>query len=200
MVELPLTASASATTEEKRKEAARKAYDKRNARRGAPPGVERAKPMLRSESYGGLPRASAAPRPQQSSRGLASALAETQGALQATIACLSKLGKELKLPAHCARCSSQTAPASAEPWAELLECMESCDRRHFPDATAAAALACWTAEEALRATTSTADEALRDPTRAPQVDAWSWTYTEAREGTGKQLQAGEIIKPTADAL
>ena len=46
MVELPLTASALAMTEEKKKEAARKAYDKRNARRGAPPGVERAKPML----------------------------------------------------------------------------------------------------------------------------------------------------------
>ena len=170
MVELPLTASASARIEEARKEEARKAYDKRNARRGAPPGVERAKPMLRSESYGGLPRASAAPRPQQSSRGFASAIAETQGALQATIACLSVLGKELKLPAHCARCSSQTAPASAEPWAELLERMESCDRRYLPDDAAAAALACWTAEEALRATTSTADEALRAPTRAPQVD------------------------------
>ena len=47
MVELPLTASASARIEEARKEAARKAYDKRNARREAPPGVERAKPMLR---------------------------------------------------------------------------------------------------------------------------------------------------------
>ena len=85
MVELPLTASASATTEEKKKEAARKAYDKRNARREAPPGVERTNPLLRSGSYGGLPRASAAPRPQQSSRGLASALAETQVALQAAI-------------------------------------------------------------------------------------------------------------------
>jgi hypothetical protein len=135
MVELPLTASASARIEEARKEAARKAYDKRNGRRGAPPGMERAKPMLRSESYGGLPRASAAPRPQQNSS-LASALAETQGALQATIACLSKLGKELKLPAHCARCSSQTAPASAEPWAELLERMELCDRQYVDDDTA----------------------------------------------------------------
>ena len=113
MVELPLTASASARIEEARKEEARKAYDKRNARRGAPPKVERAKSTLRSESYGGLPRASAAPRPQQNSS-LASALAETQGALQATIACLSKLGKELKLPAHCARCSSQTAPRFSE--------------------------------------------------------------------------------------
>ena len=71
MVELPLTASASARIEAARKEAARKAYDKRNALRGAPPGVGRAKPMLRSGSYGGLLRASAAPRPQQSSRGLA---------------------------------------------------------------------------------------------------------------------------------
>ena len=71
MVVLPLTASALATTEEKKKEAARKAYDKRNARRGALPGVERANHMLRPGSYGGLLRASAAPRPQQSSRGLA---------------------------------------------------------------------------------------------------------------------------------
>ena len=63
MVELPLTASASARIEEARKEEARKAYDKRNARRGAPPKVERAKSTLRSESYGGLPRASAAPTP-----------------------------------------------------------------------------------------------------------------------------------------
>ena len=85
MVELPLTASASARIEEARKEEARKAYDKRNARRGAPPKVERAKSTFLSESYGGLPRASAAPRPQQSPRGLASALAETQVALQAAI-------------------------------------------------------------------------------------------------------------------
>ena len=85
MVELPLIPLALATTEEKKKEAARKAYDKRNARRGALPGVERAKPMLRSGSYGGLPRASAAPRPQQSSRGLASALAETQVANKSVV-------------------------------------------------------------------------------------------------------------------
>ena len=199
MVELPLIPLALATTEEKKKEAARKADDKRNARRGALPGVGRAKPMLRSGSYGELPRASAAPRPQQSSRGSASALAETQVALKATIACLNVLGKERKLPAPCARCSSQTAPASAEPLAELLERMERCDRRYLDDD---AALACWTAEEALRtpswtaeealrATTSTADEALRTPTRDPQDGAWSWTYTEARENTGK-LEAHEV--------
>ena len=81
MVELPLMPLALATTEEKKKEAARKAYDKRNARRRALPGAERAKPTLRSGSYGGLPRASAAPRPQQSSKSWESALAETQVAL-----------------------------------------------------------------------------------------------------------------------
>ena len=103
MVELPLIPLALATTEEKKKAASRKAYGKRNALRGAVPGVERPRPMLRSESCGGLPRASAAPQPQQSSGGLASALAETQVALQATIACLNVLGKELKLLAPCTR-------------------------------------------------------------------------------------------------
>ena len=70
MVKLPLIPLALATTEEKQKESARKAYNKQIARRGALPDVERAKPTLRSGSYGGLPRASATLRPQQSSRGL----------------------------------------------------------------------------------------------------------------------------------
>ena len=151
MVELPLTAWALATTEEKKKEAARKAYDKRNARRGALPGVERAKPMLRSGSYGGLPRASAAPRPQQNSS-LASALAETQGALQATIACVNVLGKELKLPVPCAWFSSQTAPIPSEAaggLAELLDTMERYPRWTVDDDAAAAALARWAVDDAL---------------------------------------------------
>ena len=51
MVELPLTASALARTEEK-KEKARRACAKRNARREAVRGVEHDKPILRSGSYG----------------------------------------------------------------------------------------------------------------------------------------------------
>ena len=61
MVELPLTASALARTEEK-KEKARRACAKRNARREAVRGVEHDKPILRSKSCGGLTRASAKTR------------------------------------------------------------------------------------------------------------------------------------------
>jgi len=80
MVELPLTALALARTEEKKKDAVRKAYAKQNALRIAVPGVEDGKPVLRSESCGGLARASAetrAARPK-SSGGVAGAIAKTQ--------------------------------------------------------------------------------------------------------------------------
>ena len=48
MVELPLTASVLARTEEKKKHGARRAYAKRNALREAVRGVEHDKPILRS--------------------------------------------------------------------------------------------------------------------------------------------------------
>ena len=50
MVDLLLTASATARTEGARKEAARKAYVKRKVLREAVPGVERDKSVLRSGS------------------------------------------------------------------------------------------------------------------------------------------------------
>ena len=59
MVELPLTASVLARTEEKKKHEARRAYAKRNALREKVRGVEHDKPILWSESCGGLTRASA---------------------------------------------------------------------------------------------------------------------------------------------
>ena len=78
MVELPLTASVLARTEEKKKREARRAYAKRNALREAVRGVEHDKPVLRSESCGGLTRASAetrAARPK-SYGGVAGAIAK----------------------------------------------------------------------------------------------------------------------------
>ena len=97
MVELPLTALALARTEDKKKDAARKAYAKRNALREAVPGVEHDKPVLRSESYRGLTRASAetrAARPK-SSGGVAGAIAKTLVALRAALAHLTALDVEL---------------------------------------------------------------------------------------------------------
>ena len=149
MVELPLTALALARTEEKKKDAARKAYAKRNALREAVRGVEHDKPVLRSESCGGLTRVSAetrAARPKTSG-GVADAIAKTLVALRAALAHLNALDVKLNEQA----CSGRTAPIpkAAGGLAELLDTMERYTRWSVGDDAAAAALARWAADDAL---------------------------------------------------
>ena len=105
-------------------------------------GVEHDKPVLRSESCGGLTRASAETR-AKSSGGVAGAIAKTLVALRAALAHLTALDVELCEPA----CSGRTA--AADGLAELLETMELYPRWTVRDDAAAAALAAWAVDDAL---------------------------------------------------